>query len=1283
MTDNVVTDEGAAFRRKTEFFSSLEAKDPQPTWTNTVETGPGGAKKALGITGPKPTGIPGNVTDQVVAVTASKEHTSAGEIADNLSDGDVRSKWLAFESTGWVAYKLAAPVAIVRYALASANDAPERDPKDWTFQGSHDGDTWVDLDRRTDQSFGGRFETRQFEFTNTTAYLHYRLKITANHSGNIVQLAELQISNGDNVPPPTDEMRSATGRGPTSSYNAKTRVGFTGVRGLEYGGTHTGSGRVYSYNKVFDVDVVVTPHTELSYLIFPSFVEGDLTYASTYAAVDLAFSDGTYLSQLGALDQHAAVLSPRAQGESKTLYTNDWNYKVSKIGEVAAGKRIKRILVAYDNPNGAPNTAFGGYIDDITLAGHPASPRHRRPSDWVLTTRGTNSSGGFSRGNNFPATAVPHGFNFWTPVTNAGSNSWLYSYHRSNNADNLPALQALSLSHEPSPWMGDRQSFQVMPSTASGAPDADRNARKLPFRHENEVARAHYYGVTFENGLRAEIAPTDHAAMFRFTFTGDDANLIFDNINDSGGLTLDAGSGTVSGYSDHRSGLSTGATRMFVYATFDRPVIASGKLPGGGGANVTGYFRFGVEEGNRTVTMRIATSLISLEQAKQNLLQEIGPNDTFDAIKERARRLWDAKLGVVEVDDASPDQLTTLYSNLYRLFLYPNSGYEKTGKGSKGGYQYASPVAAPPNVDPPAGAPPTVVDGKVYVNNGFWDTYRSTWAAYALLTPSDAGEMIDGFVEQYRQGGWIARWSSPGYADLMTGTSSDVAFADAYLRGVTNFDAKAAYDAALRNATVATPDRHVGRKGNERSIFLGYTPTSTDAGLSWAMAGYLNDFGIANMAKALSRDPGDPRHQEYVENAEYFLSRAQNYVNLFDPSIGFFQGRSASGAWRVPKESYDPREWGHDYTETNGWNTTFDPAYDGQGLANLYGGRDKLASKLDAFFATPETATFPGSYGGTIHEMLEARDVRMGQLGLSNQPSFHIPYMYVYTGQPWKTQEKVREAMARLFVGSNIGQGYLGDEDNGATSSWGIFSALGFYPLQVGSPTYVIGSPLFTRATVQLENGRRIVIRARKNGPQNVYVQSLRVNGVPYTKTYLPHALLAKGAVLDFEMGPRPSSWGTGEADVPPSITRGDEVARPLHDVSSACTGGTSADGGDATDVARLFDDSSATAPVVFASATPWVQCKTAGGERVRFYSLTSSKDAAGGDPTDWVLEGSSDGTAWTPLDPRTAQTFAWRSQTRAFKVPDTGATYTYYRIRITRSTAATTALGEVELLAN
>lgn len=1231
-----------------EFASSFEAEEPQPDWRNTVDVGADGQKRSSGVDGGFSSGIPGNITDKVIELRASNENTGAGETKENLVDLQPGTKWLGFEPTAWIEFDTDEPVKVVTYALTSANDHAERDPKDWTLKGSADGKEWKVLDSREGQTFEKRFETKTYNVgdgTNPTAYAHYRLEITKNNgAGDATQLADVQFSNGDTSTPTPDDMRSQVDRGPGGSPTAKANAGFTGTRALKYAGTHKADGRAYSYNKVFDVNTAVGRDTQLSYRVFPSLPETDLNYPATNVSVDLVFTDGTYLSDLRALDSHGGLLTPQGQGAAKRLYVNQWNHVASRIGSVAAGKTVDRILVAYDSPKGPAK--FQGWVDDISLAPKAPEKRLAHLSDYASTTRGTNSSGSFSRGNNFPATAVPHGFNFWTPVTNAASRSWLYEYARGNNADNLPTVQAFSASHEPSPWMGDRQTFQLMPSAAAGTPDTDRTKRALAFRHEKETARPHYYGVTFENGLKAEITPADHAAMMRFTYPGDDASIIFDNVTKEGGLTLDPATRSFTGFSDVKSGLSTGATRLFLYGVFDAPVTASGA------DGVSGHLRFDAGE-DRTVGLRLATSLISVDQAKKNLADEIPAGTGFERVKDRAQSAWDDLLGKVEVEGANHDQLTTLYSSLYRLYLYPNSGFENTGTASRPKHQYASPFSPMTGPDTPTHTGAKIVDGKVYVNNGFWDTYRTTWPAYSFLTPKKAGELVDGFVQQYKDGGWISRWSSPGYADLMTGTSSDVAFADAYVKGV-DFDAEAAYEAALKNASVVPPSSGVGRKGMETSPFLGYASTETHEGLSWSLEGYLNDYGLAKMGQALFKKTKKARYQE---ESEYFLNRARNYITLFDSKAGFFQGRDLKGDWRVESEKYDPRVWGYDYTETNGWGYAFTAPQDSRGLANLYGGRSALGEKLDSYFSTPETASpeFVGSYGSVIHEMTEARDVRMGMYGHSNQVAHHVTYMYNAASQPWKTQEKVREVLSRLYTGSEIGQGYHGDEDNGEQSAWYLFSALGFYPLVMGSGEYAIGSPLFTKATVHLENGRDLVVKAPKNSAKNVYVQGLRVNGKTWNSTALPHQLIAQGGTLEFSMGPKPSSWGTGKNAAPVSITQDDKVPSPRHDVITAS--------------GPLFDNASAT-EATFETAELPVASKT----RAVQYTLTSSARAKA--PAGWVLQGSQDGTDWKDLDKRSGQSFAWDRQTRVFTV---GAPGTYAKYRLVATGSGT--LAEVELL--
>ncbi|MET0403749.1 MAG: discoidin domain-containing protein, partial [Cystobacter sp.] len=354
------------------------------------------------MTGQPDRRIRGNIMNKVVKVTASGENPP-DEIAIRVTDGEVSSKWLTFTKTGWVGFELDEPIAVKRYAISSANDYSERDPSTWAFEGSQDGQSWTALDQQSNQSFAERFETRTYEFTNTTAYRHYRLNVTAvrGASSNILQLSEVQLSTGDDAPPAvTDVMKSEIGGGPVASWNARPGAGFTGTRALRFAGAVTANGRGYSYNKLFDVNIKVTPTTELSYLIFIDGVTtGDTRFPSTYAALDLAFDDGTYLSDLNAVDQHHAVLSPAGQGASRTLYSSEWNRKVSRIGDVAAGKTIKRILIGYDQPTG-PVPAFGGWIDDVRITAHPVHVKPARLSDYASTLRGTNSSGSYSRGNN-------------------------------------------------------------------------------------------------------------------------------------------------------------------------------------------------------------------------------------------------------------------------------------------------------------------------------------------------------------------------------------------------------------------------------------------------------------------------------------------------------------------------------------------------------------------------------------------------------------------------------------------------------------------------------------------------------------------------------------------------------------------------------------------------------------------------------------------------------------------------------------------------------------------
>jgi predicted alpha-1,2-mannosidase len=1241
-----------------DFSSSLETADPQPAASD-VETGANGSPIQDNLSGSSPTGLPGSILSQVTAVTASAQNPP-NEVAANLKDGSPSTKWLVFDTTGWVTYQLAAPAVVVRYALTSANDSPTRDPKDFTLQGSTDGTTWIDLDRQTGQSFSGRFVTNTYSFTNTTAYGWYRLNVTANSGDSLIQLADWDVSDGSNTRPPATPMVTVVGTGPVSGYNMKPTAGFTGLASLRYAGGAQADGRSYATNKLFDVNIPVGPKTRLSYKIFPEFTGRDSQYPSTYAAIDAHFTDGSYLSQLAPIDQHGYPLTAAGQGASKILYADQWNAVQSDIGSVAAGKTIDRILLAYDDPGATASTHFQGWIDDVTVQATPPAIDGSSLTNYVDTRRGTNASGSFSRGNNLPISAMPNGFNFFTPVTDASSNSWEYEYQQANNAANLPTLQGLAISHEPSPWMGDRDQMSVMPVLAGGSLTGAPSSRATAFSHSDEIAQPDFYRVTLQNGLVAQMSPSDHGGIMQFTFPSGQA---------TGSLVLFNGTftfnpdGTFTGWVDNGSGLSAGYSRMFVYGTFDRAPTAS--------AATSVTFDTSTDP---QVTLRIATSFISLDQAHNNLDLEV-TGRSFDQIHAAATAAWNDRLGRVAMQGATQTQLVTMYSNLYRLNLYPNSQSENTGTAAAPHWQYASPDSAPTGTSSATQTGAKVVDGQIYVNNGFWDTYRTVWPAYSLLYPDIAAKIADGFVQQYRDGGWIARWSSPGYADLMTGTSADVAMAEAYLNGVKLPDPMDAYDAIVKDATVASGQSAVGRKGIESSLFLGYTPTSTGESVSWSLEGYISDYAIGNMGAALAKDPSTPKsaRKQITEESQYFLQRAQNYVNLFDTDTKFFQGRDATGNFLAG----NPLDWGGVYTETDGWNYAFSAPQDPQGLANLYGGQQGLEDKLDQFFATPENADHPGGYGGTIHEMSEAQAVRMGQLGMSNQPSHAIPYMYDNAGAPSKTQAIVREIMQRLYVGNEIGQGYPGDEDNGEESSWYILSSLGIYPMEDGSANWAIGSPQFTKMTVHRPTGD-IVVNAANNSTKNVYVQSVKVDGKKQNSVSIDSSVFAHGGTIDFQMGAKPSSWGTGKNDAPPSLTTGNAVPKPLADTTGPGLGTATATGG--LDASKLFDDSSTT-QMTFATGTPQITWAFHGGKQTpTYYTLTSGANA--GDPSDWKVQGSNDGVTWTTLDSRTGETFTWRDQTRPFQISHPGK-FSQFRLVVTKTVGGPqTNLAEIELLA-
>lgn len=1204
------------------------------------------------------------------------------EVMANLFDGDTSTKYLTSVESPEIIVKLAnnTKKVVKTYTITSANDVSKRDPKSWTLEGRNsDSESWTLIDSRTNQKFTSRYCKKNYDISdNSVEYSQYRLHITANNGANedgrkFTQLSEFTLATGtvDESVTVQNGMTSEITSGPSDAWNNKTNRGWTGSSSLVCKGSHYGKNHAYSYNVIYDnLDITVKSNTNLRYVIFPAMSNGDdydFEYTQMHMAVDLKFKDGSYLSDLNAVDQNGNKVNAQAQGESRTLTTNQWNEIYSNIGDVAAGKVIEKILVVYDmKSHDNPDLAdFQTYFDDIEIYNQD-NPVYSHLSDYVNILRGTNDEGSFSRGLTAPAVTMPNGFNFWTPSTNAASNK-IYTYQ------NTDSFRYMQVSHEPSIWVGDRGTWQFMINTSQNSnttADFGLGTLKSSFSHDNEVAKAHYYKIAFESDAgdaansQMELTPTSHGAVVRFTYNNNAANrsVIFDNANAGGGVTYSGN--TFTAYSDHTS---NGSKRMYIYGEFsetpwgtkvsDRKSIASFN--------------------SNTVTMKVATSYISYDQAKKNLQLEIG-NDSFETVYQKAQSEWDEQLGIItDVKGANYEQLVTLYSCIYRMYCYPNLMSENTGTNSSPVWKYKSPYRDD-DAEP--------VEGKIYINNGFWDTYRTAWAAYGLFTPSKETELLNGLVQHYTDQGWVPRWIAPGGTNSMVGTSSDVIFADALAKGI-EFNYEDAYKSALRNAaTVSSNLTNGGRKNLNTSIFAGYTAGGGES-FSWSMEGYINDYGIAQMAKILADKTNDvSTRANYLSEYQYYLNRAKNYTLLFDNS-----GNDVTSKWLKGRDNdttftsgnntggdFDPFFWGSDYTETNAYNMSVSVPQDGIGIANLYGGRDQLAEKLDTIFTVDGIFNGYDAVNGVggIHEQKEAREVKLGQYGHSNQPSHHIPYMYLYSSKPWETQKYVRDILARCYVGSTFGQGYIGDEDNGEMSAWYVLSSLGFYPLSMGSDEFAIGSPQFEEVTVNLENGKKLIIKANNNSKENVYVDSMYVNGEEYNDFFIKYDVLENGGTIEFNMSSTPNTSRVESTDGLENITTGDNTPQVYKDLTSkADMSGTSG----VTTLDNLFDNDSDTETKVDDTTTLMFTFtdKTA----VRMMTLTSS--ASGRTPDKAQIYADNGDDNWKLLgeyNDSSALFFnVWGKYTRPFAISaDNVAEYTRYKVILTGTNAY---LAEVELL--
>lgn len=739
----------------------------------------------------------------------------------------------------------------------------------------------------------------------------------------------------------------------------------------------------------------------------------------------------------------------------------------------------------------------------FVLGFHFLSAQQRDLVELVNPLMGTDSEFKLSNGNTYPAIALPWGMNFWTPQTAPNGDGWTYAYDAYH-------IRGFKQTHQPSPWINDYGAFSLMPVT--GSLKFREKDRASWFSHKAEVARPHDYRVYLADyDVTAEIAPTERAAHFRFTFPQtDSAFIVLDAFNKGSMVQILPAQRRIVGYCRNNNGGVPDNFRNYFVLEFDRDfdlsytwsdsVLMKQKLTLEGD-HVGAVIGFKTGKGE-LVHVKVASSFISPEQAALNLQREIG-NDGFEQTRSKAHAAWQKELSRIVVEDENMDNIRTFYSCLYRVLLFPRKFYE------------IDPGGAIVHYSPYNGK---VLPGYLFTDNGFWDTFRAVFPFFTLMYPELNSQIMQGLVNTYQESGWLPEWASPGHRDCMIGSNSASLIADSYIKGIRGYDIGTLYEAILKNTGGKGPVNSVGRFGAEYYNELGYVPY--DVGINENAARTLEyayaDFTVWQLAKALKKPQAE---------VDLFKKRAQNYRNLFDPSTNLMRGKNQDGAFQSP---FSPFKWGDAFTEGNSWHYSWSVFQDVAGLIGLMGGRERFAAKLDSVFTLPPVYD-ESYYGFVIHEIREMQIMGMGQYAHGNQPIQHMTYLYNYAGQPWKTQQRVREVMQKLYTSAP--DGYCGDEDNGQTSAWYVFSALGFYPVCPGTTQYVIGSPLFDKATVTLQNGNQFEIRAGNNGPGRVYIQSATLNGQPFSRTWIGHEEILKGGKLEFEMGDKANrEWGRGGA---------------------------------------------------------------------------------------------------------------------------------------------------------
>lgn len=698
---------------------------------------------------------------------------------------------------------------------------------------------------------------------------------------------------------------------------------------------------------------------------------------------------------------------------------------------------------------------------------------------FVNPLQGTYSQYQFSTGNTLPIVAMPYGMAHWTLQTD-NVRGWYFN-------PLTPKVQGIRCTHQPSPWMGDYGAFTILPQTGKRLLSAQKRANA--YRLDKTTLKPHLLSVELlHSGTHFSLVPTTRGAIVKVDFAkSDERRLIFEGVKGETSFTVLEDKRTILGYTRGNSGgVPEGFAHYFV-AVLDCEIESSQcfiendlveeAIGEGLGLSVE------LGQGEGSVTLRLATSFISHVQALLNLEQEILER-SFRELLDQSRETWEDLLGTIQIEGATEEQKQTFYSCFYRTKLFPRVWHEVNAEGETMHYS------------PYDGA---VHPGPLYADTGFWDTYRTLFPLMTVLEPDRHTEILAGFVNAYHESGWLPQWPSPGHRVCMPGTHLDVTIADAVAKGLDGFDVSAALDGMVKHANNPVGDGPygAGRDNIQEYLDHGYVLATSHASVSQSLDYAYDDWCIAQVATSLGNS----------EIANQMNARATNYEKLWDASVGFMRARHADGSWNSP---FDPVGWGGPYCEGGPWQSSWAVQHDFEGLIKLVGGNEAMVAKLDEMLASPPRFNCDG-YSQEIHEITEMAVADFGQYAHSNQPVHHVLFLYHAAGRPDRMQFETRRVLEDYYKPTTL----PGDEDNGEMCAWYVLCSLGFYPACPGRAEYVLTSPLFKRATVQLPGGNPLTVLAHGDGR---YVSAVLFNGVALMGGVISHAELAGGGTLDFMM---------------------------------------------------------------------------------------------------------------------------------------------------------------------